>query len=186
MSVNQLSICNLALIRCGASRISSITQDTKPAIALNAIWELSRDTVMADHPWNFALKRALLAPTSNTPVYEFNYEYDKPSDMLRLMDLDSNDIDYVVENGKILSDETELNVRYVFRNTDESSWSPGFADALAWYLVMQIGFTLTQQTKLTEEAGAAYKASLAQARFVDGSEGIMRRLEATVWTNARR
>jgi hypothetical protein len=186
MAVTQVSICNLALIRCGAARISSISQDTKTAVALNAIWDMSRDIVMAAHPWNFAIKRDTLAPTATTPEYGYDYEYDLPSDCLRLLREEDSDVEYVVEDSKILSDESELIVSYIYRNENENSWSPGFANALAWYLVVQIGFTLTQQTKLVESAEKAYKLALAEARYVDASEGTPEPFETIDWVRSRR
>lgn len=186
MPVTQVSICNLTLIRCGAARISSISQDTKTAVALNAIWDLSVDIVMAAHPWNFAIKRATLAPTANTPEYEYDYEYDLPSDCLRILVEEDQDVDYVIEDGKILTDEDELVLSYIYRNDDPTAWSPGFANALSWYLVTQIGFTLTQQTKLVEMGEKMYKAALAEARYVDGAEGIPKNLDASDWALSRR
>ncbi len=186
MSVTQLSILNTALTRCGEPRISSLSQDTPSAIALNAIYDLARDTVMAAHPWNFAIKRDLLAPNATEPDFEYAYQYDKPADMLRLLTSDTVDADFVIEGDQILSDESELYVRYIYRNEDESSWSPGYASALAWYLAREVCYLLKQNSSLWAGCDAAYKSSLSEARSIDGAEGTMKGLSATSWTNARR
>lgn len=186
MAVSVVSVCNSALIKIGAARISSITQDTKSAIALNAIFAQIRDEVMAAHPWNFAIKRATLAPTSTEPEYEFDYEYDKPSDMLRILNTYPDDIDYQEENNKILTSESELLLRYIYRQDDPSTWSPGFAEALAWRLAREVCYNLTGNATMVQVCDEGYKKALAEARFVDGSVGTPQVLEADLWTQARR
>lgn len=186
MAVTQTKICNLALIRVGAERISSISQDTKSAILLNAIYEQCRDDVLRAHPWNFAIKRDELAPTGSEPAYEYDYEYDLPNDCLRVLTPDSNDIDYVIEDSKILTDESTLNISYIYRNENESSWDSNFASALAWKLASEVAYALTQSLKLKESCEKSYEKALREARTMDGAEGVLKGLEAVDWTNARR
>ena len=45
-----VGICNLALTKLGAARITSLTDDTKQARALNAIYEATRDAELAAQP----------------------------------------------------------------------------------------------------------------------------------------
>lgn len=187
MAVTQVKICNNALIECGADRISSITQDTKSAILLNAVYEQVRDQVLADHPWNFAIKRATLAPTSDEPEFEYDYEYDIPSDCLKVWDLYPGDIAFVCEgNRKLLCNESEIDCIYIYRNEDESSWSHNFAEAFSLALAAKIAFALTGSLPLRESLEKRYKNYLAQARSTDGSEGVINGLSATDWTDARR
>lgn len=187
MAVSQVSICNSALIKVGADTISSITQETKSARLLNAIWSQVSDAVLRAHPWNFAIKRVTLAPNATTPDWGYDYQYDLPNDLLRLLDVEPHNIDYVVEgNRQILTDETELDVLYIYRNTDPSSWDPLFAEALAWKLGETIGYALTQSSKVVELCRESYRQALAEARSMDGAEGIIKGLEADTWTDARR
>lgn len=186
MAVTQIQICNSALTKIGADRISSITQDTKSAVILNSIYDQIRDAVLRAHPWNFAIKRAALAPTSTTPAFEYTYAYDLPSDCLRILDLDSLDIDFVVENGQILSDESTLNVRYIYRNEDESLWDSCFAEAMSWRLARELAFALRQSAPLIDACDKGYEKALREARTMDGAEGIIRDAEIVTWTDSRR
>ncbi len=187
MSVSQIKVCNLALVRVGADTVSSITQSTKSAIILNAIYEQCRDEVLRMHPWHFAVKRAALAPTSDAPVFEYDYAYDLPADCLRPLDLDSLDIDFVVENKQILTNEnTILNTRYIFRNDDENSWDPVFGSALAWKLSSEVSYALTQSLALTDSCQKQFARVLQEARTMNGFEGVPKDLEASEWTSARR
>lgn len=186
MPVTQVSIANSALIKVGADTISSITEDVKRARLVRALWDQIRDEVMAAHPWNFAIKRVTLVPTSTTPEFEYDFEFDKPNDCLRILDEEYSDTDYVVEGTKILSSEPSLNFRYVYRNTDESSWSPGFGESMAWRLAREMAYPLAQSTQLLQLCDSQYRASLAEARYLDGAEGVNKNLVIDDWTLSRR
>lgn len=190
MAVTKLSICNSALVKVGADRISSITQDTKSAILLNAVYEQVRDAVQAAHPWNFNQKRSVLYPTGVAPAFEYASAYDLPSDCLAVIDafsFERNDIDFVVENSQILCDETaELNVLYSYRHDNETAWSAYFAEAFAWRLAQEVSYNLTQSLSLMDLCEKKYNKELSEARSRDGAEGVIRSLIADKWTNSRR
>jgi len=192
MAISEVSVCNSALIKIGADRISSRTENVKSAICLNAIFDQIRDCELRDHPWNFAILRTTLAPTSTTPNSEYDYEYDLPSDCLRvlavLLDVDDDgteDYDYVIEAGKILIDESSIYVKYIKREDDPSEWDPSFAEALAWRLAREVAFNLTQSVSVVEMCEKGYRAAIAQARASDGMEGVLKSLVADDWTNER-
>jgi hypothetical protein len=186
MAVTQISICNSALIKIGCDRISSIGENKKSAILLNALWDQVRDSILRAHPWNFAIKRVALTPNGNTPAYDYDYEYDLPNDYLRLLDPDLNDIDFVVEDSKMLTNESTINMRYIYRNEDESSWDACFAECFAWRLAKEIAYAMTQSAALVELCEKSYAKALAEARSMDGAEGTMHELSVTTWTDARR
>jgi hypothetical protein len=174
------------LIKVGADRISSINQETKSARLLNAIWDEMVDAVLGAHPWKFATKRATLAPTSTTPAFGFDYEYDIPADCLRPLDTDPDDINWVVENGKILSDESTLDIRYIWRNTDPASWDARFCEALAWKLAENVSYALAPSIELRSDCRKGFAVAMQEARTMDASQGILRGLVADTFTRARR
>ncbi len=186
MPVNQVSVCNDGLVMVGAERISSITQDRKSARLLNAIWDSSRDAVLRARKWNFATKRVVLTPNSTVPNWGFDYQYDLPSDYLGWLQPDPDDIEFTIEAGKILSNESELNVSYVYRNVDESSWDSAFAKSLSCFLAKEICIALTQSVSLKQSCDADYKASLGAASFANSVEKTLTGIESTSWTDARR
>lgn len=189
MSVSKLSVCNSALVKVGADRISSITQDVKRATLLNAVYDEVRDAVLRAHPWNFAVVRASLTPTSTTPEFGYDFQYDEPNDCLRLLNVyvdDSDDIDWVSEQRKILTDESAIDVKYIFRQDDESEWDACFAEAMAWRLAKEVAYNLTQSVTLAQMCEKEYGMVLAEARSMDGSEGVPPPVEIDTWTLARK
>jgi hypothetical protein len=190
MPVTQVSIVNSALAKVGQAPVQSLTQDTRAAQIINSIYDLVQDELLSMHPWNFAIKRATLSPTNNTPIYDYEFEYDIPSDCLRMLD---NEYDYTavkpdwqVEGRKLLSNESSLNVRYIARETDCTMWSPTFAEAFAWHLAHKIAYALTQSTEREKMCQDSAKKALSEARTMDGVEGTLRGLQADEWTMSRR
>ncbi len=131
------------------------------------------------------MKRATLAATGTTPDFEWDFAYDLPSDCLRVVEIYPGDIDFTVENSQILSDEDGIDVNYIFRNDDPSSWDSCFAEALAWKLAHLISYALTQSASLVGICEKSYEKKLSEARSMDGAEGVLKGLEADFWLKAR-
>jgi len=113
---SQVEIANRALTKLGAARIISFDDDNKQARAVKSMFEIVRDAELRAHLWSFSVKRVSLAALSTTPTWGFDYEYQLPSDYLRLVQV--NDVypgpslddyrnasvaEYVVESRKILT-----------------------------------------------------------------------------------
>ena len=181
-----VTICNSALLKMGADKISSLSQTTRAAVLCNTLYYILRDEVMGAAPWKFAKKRAVLTPTSTTPAFTYSYEYDIPSDCLRLLQSDDTALVWVQEGTKILSNESSLNMIYLYRNEDESSWDARFCEALSWRLAMELALCLTQSTTMKQEAEKSYNATLSLARATNAVIGAQPVLEADTWSDARR
>ena len=187
MPVTQVGICNSALIKVGGSVIQSLTQDTKSAQILNAIYAHIRNEVLRAHKWKFAMKRAILSPLATTPEFEYNYQYTVPLDCLRVVSVDDDKYAWTREGEYILSDnEAGLEVLYIYRNEDESSWDSSFSETFAWRLAGEIAYAMTQSTERTKTCMEGYKESLAYARSFSSTEGTMKDFQVDVWTDSRK
>ena len=186
MAVTQLGISNSALVKVGADRITDLAQNTKTAILLSTIFDSVRDEVLRSHPWRFAIKRATLTPTSTVPPFEYDFTYDLPNDCLRIVRLDDEQIDWVIEARKLLCSENPINVVYIYQNDEPSTWDTMFAEVMAWRLAAEISYNLTQSVTLFDRLELGYQKALGQARAMSGFEGSVTGFEATTWTDARR
>lgn len=102
---SDVQIVNKALVKIGASTITSLTENSKAARSANAIYELTRDAALRDHPWNFAHKRVILASDSEEPAFGWTYAYTMPADFLRVIqwgEMPEDEIPYRMEGGKLL------------------------------------------------------------------------------------
>ena len=181
-----VTICNSALLKMGADTISSLTQTGRAAMICNALYAYLRDEVMGSSPWKFALARAVLTPNATVPPFDFTYQYDIPSDCLRLLTPDDDSIIWHQEGNQILCNEPSLNMKYIYRNVDESSWDARFCETFAWRLAMELAIGLTQSVPMKQEAEKSYMAALAQARSMNAVIGTLPHLEADIWSGARK
>lgn len=60
MASYDYEIVNLALVRLGSVRITSLSDGSRNANEANAIYSMVRDEVLRSHPWKFATRRASL------------------------------------------------------------------------------------------------------------------------------
>jgi len=159
---DKVQICNLALIRLSATRITSLTDNTIEAKQCSAIYELIAEQVMSLGPWPSVIRRTALSQLTTTPAYEYKYEYQLPTDpkFLRLLEINENkvgDIPHTVENGKLLVNESIVKIRYISYITDSESYDIYLRQAIADHLVAELTYATTGQIAL-------YKKSLEYAQ----------------------
>jgi hypothetical protein len=181
-----VDICNKALDKLGQSPITSLDDGNKAANLCSRNWPLIRDQVLRDHPWNFATRRATLAPSSTVPDWGFTASFPLPSACLRVTEvLDLSTSDYQIEGRAILADATVLYVRYVERITDPNVYDASFIDSAATRLAAEMCEALTQNNKKKEMLFSEYDASLTGAKRVDGQENPPVPFEEDDWITAR-
>lgn len=181
-----VTICNSALLKIGADTIAALNTNQRAAIVCNTLFQYLADEVMGESPWVFAKKQVQLAPNETAPLFTWTYAYDIPQDCLRPLCLDNDAIPWVVEGTQIYANEPGLNLTYIYRNVDPSSWDARFCEMLAWRLAMELALALARSIPLKQEAEKSYNACLAQARAMNAVIGTRPPLEADLWSGARR
>lgn len=190
---SKVGICNLALIRLGSQPITAITDDTKRAIALNANYDIVLDIVLADNPWNFAISRTTLARLADAPAFGYSYQYQLPSDCLKVLGIVDETvsgnpdptIEYKIEGGKLLTEESTVHLKYISRVTDPNLFSPKFLSAFAMRLAAEIAYHITGNASLKTEIMKEYVMELSGARSVDAQEDTPEVYQSDTWITAR-
>ncbi len=174
-------IVNLALTRLGTERIADITDNNKRAKLMSDIYDMLRRKLIRHARWNFALKRAQLAKLASTPAFGFEFEYQLPADYIEIWDVgDSSGVfrnlhpgcegflrlgqDYVIEDGKLLTDEGSIFVLYSYDNTDTSKYTDTFIESFALSLAHKACYSITQDTNLTNVIFGELEKYLGEAR----------------------
>lgn len=170
-TISQVNICNQALIFLGEKTIIALDDETRQGELCSTFFDNTRDTMLRMHPWNFAIKRKALTLDTNTPLYEWDKQFILPGDYLRVINTSPIGIDYVVEGNRILTDESELSIKYIFRNVDYGSWSPEFAQLVAARLAVQLVHTITDKSALIPAVTDWYRLQENMARGVESQEG---------------
>lgn len=174
---SQVDIANRALTKLGASRITSFGDDNKQSRAISSMFDIVRDAELRAHIWSFSKKRSSLAALSTTPDWGFAYEYQLPSDCLRILmvnefypgpsleDYRNQPVaDYSIEGNKILANfPAPLKIMYIRRVIDTTEWDSLFVEAFACRLAMEMAEDLTQSNTKRELAQAEYMAAMRSA-----------------------
>jgi hypothetical protein len=164
MSVSKIEIVNKALHHLGVERINDMADNNKRAIVMTDIYDITRKTVLEDHIWPFAKKRAALTPLALPPAFGYAYQYNLPSDFLTGVK-EENDIEYFQEGSTILSDSNVLQLIYITDLQDVAKFSPGFVEAFALRLAHDSCYSITQSKELMKDLMGRYQLELANARY---------------------
>ena len=174
MASSEVAICNLALTYIGDSSITALTDNTDRARACNAHYNDCRDQVLRMHPWNSSIVRTGLAALTDSPAWEWAYQFTLPTDpyCLRIIEVENlDDREWAVEGRVIMSDQSTLNIKYISRITDVSEMDPLLIDVIAQKLAHTIAYRITGSVQKQSELLQTFRMTLREARMMDGQEG---------------
>ena len=166
-----VQICNSALNQLGAASITALTDNSKNARLCNERYNTVRDSVFRSHPWNSLIKRIQLAQNTSTPVYGFSYQFNLPSDCLRVLTIDAYNSDFKVEGRKILCNESSIKPVYVSQVTDPNEMDVLLRETIAAALAADIAYAITANLQVTKLMQERYEFKISEARHADASEG---------------
>lgn len=146
--MNETQLANLALGHLGEAKIMDLQEDTPAARRVSTSFGLVRDSLLRSHHWNFAIKRASLSRLAADPLSGFTYQYQLPTDCLRVLEVNGrtggNDAAaYSLEARAVLTDDTTVIIRYVARITDTEQWDSQFCDAFGYRLASHLAPAIT-------------------------------------------
>lgn len=169
-----VAIANLALTHLGTERITALTDAGAAARAVAATYELVRDAVLREHPWNCALARTRLAAELEAPAFGFAFRYTLPADpyCLRVLALGEGSAAWALEGRHLLTDHAPpLPVRYIARVSDPALFDAALVPALAARLAHAIAYAIVQSREAEAAMWTLYQQLLRTARSLDGKEG---------------
>lgn len=169
----------------GEDTIISLGEDSKAGRLCNLIFDRLRDAVLRAHPWNFAIKRIELAELTTTPIFGFASQFQLPTDCLRVLRTDEDQIPHQIEGRVLLTDAGTVQIKYISQITDPNLFDSLFVQALEDRIAWSLTFNLTDIRTLRADMEATYKATLREARAMDGQEGVSDIVEADDWLNIR-
>jgi hypothetical protein len=165
-----ISICNEALALLGANTITDFTDNTQEARLIDQFYYSAIKDTLRDYDWAFAAKRSSeLAELDDEPEFGFSYQYQLPSDCLRVIGM-SLDADFEIEGEALLTDETEVRIKYVYDVTDVSLFDALFRRALVRRLAADLAYPLTRKRTKEEEMILLYERAMAKAKAKDTKE----------------
>jgi len=191
MSVSETSICNSALIKVGSKQlITSLTQGTPNATLCGEQYPKIRDELLRSHNWNFASRWQELETTGNTPTAAYDYEFQLPTDLIRVIHVANNDrgsgtIPYDLYNDKLYCDSNQVFLKYISKVTDPNLFPADFREALASALAYDISYAMTDSNSVRDSLEKQARRSLSRAKTADAQENYPERMPEGSWVTSR-
>lgn len=171
MAISSATIASNALAFLGEHPILTILDESVRARLCNQHFEIVRDALLAEHPWNFPKARVTLAALSVTaPVFDYSYTFALPSDYLRMVKVFPDYAEFEIEGNTLVSDVSEIRIVYVKRLTDYNRYNPLFILAFEYKLAAAIAPVLKQDPKITEAMEMMGDKWLSKAKIADAQE----------------
>ena len=184
-----IGLCNHALVLCGASPITALTEESPNARALNAIFEDSRKGFLTECRWTFALTRSSLATSATTMAWlhdEEAYVYDRPSNCLRVWEMSDLEAIWREEGAYIISNTASLGTLYTHDHSEVGLWRPKATIAFIDKLCSDICFMILQSGPKAEAFLAKYtKVSLPDAMAEESQTGTHQEPIDDMWLKSK-
>lgn len=178
---SQTNLCNQALSKLGANSIINIDQDSTEAKLCKSFYTDVLKDCLEEHPWTFATKRYELPRSAETPPKPFAAQYLIPTNVLRILSASSspdfsrvNTTVWEVENGYILTDESQLYIRAIIDVPDVNQYSNKFLRAFVVRLAAEISLPVTQSATMHRQLMEEYGILMERAMSADSQQGTTR------------
>lgn len=180
MTYTSISLCSKALLKVGASTITSFEDGTAEAEVAANLYPMLRDAMLSAYPWSFAVAQTRLPRIDGVPLADFQYAYQLPPQFLRVISAGSNakgsGMEYRILESRLHTNRTEVNLTYIFC-PDESLFPAYFSEALIARLAAEFCLPLTESTSRAEYLGKEAKDALSRARLTDAQQATPQKFE---------
>jgi len=185
--MNKVDICNKALTLIDGDYILSLDEDSQNARLCNEFFDSSLETLLQEHPWNFALKRATLARLAEAPAYGYTYAYGLPSDCLRVVHFENQESGYsfAIENHSVVTDTDTCKVTYIYDVEDMNKLSPIFRQAFIFYLAAELAPWITNAAQFAAGAAQQYASAFKKAKTANARENHVLKDSSGSWIKSR-
>ena len=185
-----VGICNHALVLCGASPITALTDDSANARALNAIFENERKSFLTECRWTFALTRTTLATVASTTVQwlhsEESYVYSRPTDILSIWEMSDLEAIWREEGSYIISNTETLGTLATRDISEIGLWRHKAIEAFIDKLCSVISFIiLNDKTKSQAFIEKYEKISLPKAMAEESQTGTHQEVQDDAWLKSK-
>ena len=173
MTYTGISLCSKALLKIGASTITSFEEGTAEAEVAANLYPCIRDGLISSYPWSFALAQTRLPRLETTPLADYAYAYLLPDDFLRIISAGSGNkgkgLQYRIAKDCLHTDISEVNLTYIYR-PDENNFPAYFCEALINKLAAEFCIPLTESSTRAEFLNKLAENTINRARSIDAQQ----------------
>ena len=172
-----------ALQMIGAGSISSFDDPGAGAAVAKALYEPLLTALLTDTYWNFASKKQSLNQLSQTPLNEFKFAYQIPTDNLKVERVYPR-IFYKIYRDLIYTDASSIEIDYIFR-PDTSLIPSYFTLAFTYKLASEFALSVTDNEKKNALYEKKHEKALAKAFAADAQQSPQTPIVDSPFTDVR-
>jgi hypothetical protein len=157
--LTKIDLCSMALLKLGEKPIQSFNDDSAGAQIARTLFDTTMDSLLASHPWKFALKKFSLTKTSDG-------DFLLPVEVLRVLDCDS--LLYQINGDRINAPADKISITVIARAGSEN-YPSYFSNVAALQLAREFCMPLTGDQNLLRTVAALFESELRTAKFIDST-----------------
>lgn len=190
-----VTVANQALIRLSVQKITAFTDQKKAADVMSTIYDNARDTILRKYPFKFAKKRDTLAPLSSSPKWGYEYQYELPTDCVRVLYVDGHYVgydynglpnDYKLEGRMILTNQpTSINIIYISNSVPEAEFDADFTRVFYLQLALDSHSSLAGRGTSRGKIESEFVVALSEAKLNGSLEELDDFAHSPEWEDAR-
>jgi len=182
---SKVEMCNTGLILVGADPINAITDSTREGKVCAAVYDRTRNTLLAEHPWRFAHNQVALARLVDTPEFdsEYKYAFQLPPGFGRVTKIE-NGIPFDILGDKLLCNATSVSIEYSFV-PDETKFPEWFARFLELRLARLFTIGLTDDEAKESKIEKQEREAGVQARNINSQSVINKSVDSATLVDVR-
>ncbi|WGF89276.1 hypothetical protein [Marinivivus vitaminiproducens] len=189
MALSPLALCSAALVKIGALPLASLGDGSAEATVASQLYPLVRDSLLAAHPWTFALRQVRPERLAQAPEADFRHAFALPADFLAALSVGTGtrgrNVTYRVAAGAVHTDAEAIVLTYVSR-PEEAAFPPLFDHVLVAALAAEFCVPLTENTSRADVLGRQAKEALRDAKRIDSQQDTPGAIEDFTLIRARR
>lgn len=164
-----VSINNSAFLLIGADEINSFTDGSREARIAASLYETTKLSELQRHDWVFTRQQALLARTTDTPLFDYQYAYQIPSNSLKIIATDVLPNQYTIQQDKLFSDVSTIRVIHQV-DPSEVEYPAYFRRLLEYKLAEVYATALLQDETMSTVYSRKYQDQFFQAKTIDAQQ----------------
>lgn len=180
MTLSDIEICSIALVKIGANDIASFDDETAEADIAGRLYEVTLRGLLVAHPWHFSLAEVELEALAEPSQDGFANAFALPADSLRVISAGagsrSRGLAYRVAGNRLYANAPKALLSYQRRPATED-FPPFFVQALISRLAAELCIPLTEGTSRAEALFKLADAEQRIARLLDSQQATPRAIE---------
>lgn len=182
-TASKISIISKALVLCGETPLTSLSDPRYGATVGNQLFELFYEEEVQSGSWRFAHKKRALSRLTDTPLNQWQFIYQLPTDMLLPRGVYPSQ-PYEIYGDHLYTNATTVDLEYLFK-PEISDLPAYFAMLMVYKLTANFIKPITESDMAWQAAVKMYDRQRARAMYADAQGRPATRIVDSPFTDIR-